>query len=183
MKNAYNPIQPRKNLQNSNLKERELFEKFKNDKTIPTKIHYQGIPTFSAFKTRQKIETKNQYVNESQKRRIKSEQFSILKSIQETLNGGTKSFHRVITYEDGYSYQGEYRESKDDIILEGYGVLKYQNDIIYSGFFRDNQFHGDGICKQDNKLYNLLDWRKTDQEEIRGIFENGILIGEQPGFY
>ncbi|CAD8211400.1 unnamed protein product [Paramecium octaurelia] len=184
MKKGQNPISPKKNQQNSklSLKEQKLYEKFTNNQAQLSKIPNSCIPYQSSFKTKKKIVTNNSYVTESQKRRIKSEQFSILKTIQETLNGGTKSFHRVITYEDGYSYQGEYVESKDDVILQGYGVLKYEDDIIYQGQFRNNKFHGDGICKQDNRLYNLVDWRRKDQKEIRGIFENGILIGEQPVF-
>ncbi|CAD8115065.1 unnamed protein product [Paramecium primaurelia] len=142
-------------------------------------IKQKSEPYKQPFK--QKVKNINTYQNldESQKNQIKSEQFRILKTIQETLNQGTKTYNRIITFEDGYTYEGDYQESQNDIILEGQGVLKYHDEVIYQGQFKNNKFHGNGIIKQDNKLYNLLDWRRKDQIEIKGIFENGILIGEQ----
>ncbi|CAD8211999.1 unnamed protein product [Paramecium pentaurelia] len=142
-------------------------------------IQQKSEPYKSPFN--QKVKNTNTYsnLNESQKNQIKSEQFKILKTIQETLNQGTITYNRIITFEDGYTYEGDYQESQNDFILEGQGVLKYHDEVIYKGQFRNNKFHGNGIIKQDNKLYNLLDWRRKDQSEIKGIFENGILIGEQ----
>ncbi|CAD8213988.1 unnamed protein product [Paramecium octaurelia] len=78
----------------------------------------------------------------------------------------------ALQYEDGFIYRGQ---GYEPAVREGFGVLtdQYENEV-YSGYWRDNQYHGQGklINFQVEQIQGPYDYRDL------GNIENGWLSYE-----
>ena len=57
-------------------------------------------------------------------------------------------------------YNGEFNNKK---MMEGYGVLKLRDGSIYSGYFKNSEFHGFGCYAYSSGSFYLGDWKNGSQ--------------------
>ncbi len=66
---------------------------------------------------------------------------------------------------DGTVYHGEFEKPS----LEGYGLMKYENDDEYDGQWKRDQKHGEGVFKEAST--GRVERRLYESNEVKEVLE------------